>query len=161
MRSAELTHRPWNTNDTHIGVWCIDSGIGARSAGSCYTHYPTSRLQKFGNKAQESAIRAHAEIDPRKYHNYWPPANIKKTRRRTIITSSPTTSTSGLLKCLRAAIPAKHAQSSIFPSSDRKCSVSFICQTYSPHRKIIVSVSYIGRSVNQPAEEKSGGTGEE
>lgn len=161
MRSAELTHRP-GTQTTRISAYGVSTAVSELDQQDHAIHITRHpRLQKFGNKAQESAIRAHAEIDPRKYHNYWPPANIKKTRRRTIITSSPTTSTSGLLKCLRAAIPAKHAQSSIFPSSDRKCSVSFICQTYSPHRKIIVSVSYIGRSVNQPAEEKSGGTGEE
>ncbi|KIL63718.1 hypothetical protein M378DRAFT_655843 [Amanita muscaria Koide BX008] len=40
------------------------------------------------------------------------------------------TSTSGHLKCLKATIPARHAQSSIFPASAPKCSVNLRCQTY-------------------------------
>lgn len=45
------------------------------------------------------------------------------------MTSLPSTSTSGLRKCFRAAMAAIDAQSSRFPSSERKCSVRRRCQT--------------------------------
>lgn len=51
-------------------------------------------------------------------------------KKHTTVTSSPITSTSGLRKCFNATMPAKHAQSSIFPSSAKKCSVRRRCQTY-------------------------------
>jgi hypothetical protein len=46
------------------------------------------------------------------------------------MTWSPTTSTSGRRKCLSATIAAKHAQSSIFPESAKKCRVSRKFHTY-------------------------------
>lgn len=48
----------------------------------------------------------------------------------TTITSSPMTSTSGFLKCLRAHMAANDAQSNMFPASFRKCIVKSNCQTY-------------------------------
>ena len=50
-------------------------------------------------------------------------------RMHTTVTSSPITSTSGLRKCLRATIPAKHAQSRRLPASAKKCRVNRICHT--------------------------------
>ena len=50
--------------------------------------------------------------------------------RTTRTSSSPITSTSGLLKCRSATIPARHAQSNIFPASARKCNVRRMCHTY-------------------------------
>lgn len=50
--------------------------------------------------------------------------------RLTTVTSSPTTSTSGRLKCFKAVIPAMHAQSSMLPESERKWSVRCRCQTF-------------------------------
>lgn len=54
---------------------------------------------------------------------------VTEKTRRTRITSSPITSTSGRLKCRRAVIAASDAQSSRFPESDRKCKVKRSCQT--------------------------------
>lgn len=56
-------------------------------------------------------------------------ASDERVSRRTIVTSSPMTSTSGLRKCFRAVIPARQAQSSMFPASARKCTVSLKCHT--------------------------------
>ena len=55
----------------------------------------------------------------------------------TTITSSPITSTSGFLKCLRAHMAANDAQSNMFPASFRKCSVKRNCQTYHQLQSIV------------------------
>lgn len=55
----------------------------------------------------------------------------------TTITSSPMTSISGFLKCLRAVMPAKAAQSNRFPASARKWRVRRSCQTYVPTNKSV------------------------
>ena len=46
-----------------------------------------------------------------------------------MVTSSPSTSTSGLRKCLSATIPARQAQSTMFPASDRTWIVKRMCHT--------------------------------
>lgn len=51
---------------------------------------------------------------------------------RTTVTSSPTTVTSGLLKCRRAVMAAIDAQSSMFPSSSRKWTSTRMDQTCAP-----------------------------
>jgi len=58
-----------------------------------------------------------------------PMRNTKMRSGLTTVTSSPTTSTSGLRKCFRATIPARQAQSRRLPASARKCRVRRICHT--------------------------------
>lgn len=65
-------------------------------------------------------------------------------RRVTIVTSSPITVTSGRRKCRSAVMAAIDAQSSIFPSSLRKCKSTRIDQTYVARVGTIVSVRSIG-----------------
>jgi len=57
-----------------------------------------------------------------------------------MVTSSPITSTSGLLKCFNATRLARHAQSRRFPESARQCTVRRRCHTYRKKRLGICNV---------------------
>jgi hypothetical protein len=75
-----------------------------------------------GTMEQELFPRGHAVVAVKI-------ANDTQVNDHTTITSSPMTSTSGRRKCFNAVIPARHAQPSIFPESDKKCNVSLMCHT--------------------------------
>ena len=113
--------------DTTVSM-CVGSMIGCRlrvSAGRRLQHTLRNMQKRCTGGCDVSpatsvrALQASADISMVRQH--W--------TTRTMITSSPITSTSGLQKWRSAVIAARDAQSSKFPESDKKCNVSRNCQT--------------------------------